>query len=148
MGYQESIMFCDDKQQLERLCKVLNSAMPEFIDDVTVFAIGQLKKRGKIDIWDKKHYYYIPKGTYFVWWGGERHPFQSGDCIKEHMIDNFGADYTDWLCVFCEYIDNIDKFLENIDQDRKDEVQENEHISIIELETDKPISEYVIKKLE
>ena len=148
MGYQVSIMFCDDKQQLERLCKVLNSAMPEFVDDVTVFAIGKLKKREKVDIWYENRYYYIPKGTYFVWWGGERHPFQSGDCIKQHMIDNFGADYTDWYCVFYEYLVNRYEFLEDIDQEKKNQVQENKRVSIIELTHDKPISENVIKKLK
>jgi len=149
MGYQESIMFCENKQQLERLCRVLNSAKPEFEEWVDVYAIGILKKPADIfDYFTGECEYVFPKGTHFVWWGGDRHPFQSGDCIKEHMIDNFGKNYTNWCCVFCEYIDNIDKFLENIEQDHKGEVQESEYISIIELESDKPISEDIIKKLE
>lgn len=44
MGYQESMLFCDNKKELKKLCRVLNSAKPEFEDYVDIYAIGKLKK--------------------------------------------------------------------------------------------------------
>ena len=91
--------------------------------------------------------FYFPKGTCFVWWGGERHPFQSDDCLEEHMNNEFAPDYTSWYCVFCEYIDDIHKFLKDIDQKDIGNLQENEFISIVEVPSEHFIKESYISKL-
>ncbi len=148
MGYQESMLFCKNKQELKKLCRVLNSAKPKFEDYVDVYAIGKLKKPvGICDLLTGECEFYFPEGTCFVWWGGERHPYQSDRCIEEHMNNVFRRGYTYWHCVFCEYIDDMQKFVNDIDQKNKGNLQENEFISLVELPSEHFIKESYISKL-
>lgn len=148
MGYQESMLFCDNKKELKKLCRVLNSAKSDFENYVNVYAIGKLKESfGFKHPFVKDCHCIFPKGTCFVWWGGERHPYQSGDCIKEHMNNMFSPDYTSWSCFFCEYIGDMHKFTKDIDPKDKGNLQENEFISIVEVPSEHFIKESYISKL-
>lgn len=148
MGYQESMLFCDNKQELKKLCRVLNSAKPEFEDYVGVYAIGKLKKPiGIRDIFKGECEFYFPKGTYFVWWGGERYPYQGDNALTEYMHKKFGPNYTSWIPVFCEYIEDIRDFIKDIDQKNTGVRQENELVSIYELSSGQKIKQDYIMKL-
>ena len=148
MGYQESMLFCDNKKELKKLCRVQNSPKPDFEDYVDVYAIGKLKESfGFKHPFVKDCHCIFPKGTCFVWWGGERHPYQSGDCIKEHMNNMFSPDYTSWSCFFCEYIGDMHRFTKDIDLKDKGNLQENEFISIVEVPSEHFIKESYISKL-
>ena len=148
MGYQESLLFCENKRELKKLCRVLNSARPEFEDHMDVYSIGKLKEKLGIDnIFTGECEFYFPKGTYFVLWGGERYPYQGDNALEEHMSNTFGADYASWECVFIEYVDGMYKFTENINQKETGVLQENEYISVIEIAERHVIEKEYIMKL-
>ena len=115
---------------------------------MNVYAIGKLKESfGFKHPFVKDCHCIFPKGTCFIWWGGERHPYQSGDCIKEHMNNMFSPDYTSWSCFFCEYIGDMHRFTKDIDPKDKGNLQENEFISIVEVPSEHFIKESYISKL-
>ncbi len=147
MGYQESIMFCKNKSDLKNLCRVLNYAKSDMEDYVEVYAVGKIKNDEKAYCCFCDDYHCIPKNSYFVWWGGERHPYQSGNALTEYMLLGFGENYTEWYLSYCENIYNINHFLKNIDIENKGELQENKHLYIIELDSSQPIRKDVIAKL-
>ena len=85
MGYQENILVCSNKQNFNKLCNKLNSNRQGLKDHVDVFAIAKLKSDLNIvNDYCREENCTIPACSYFVWWGGERHPYQSGLYMDEH----------------------------------------------------------------
>lgn len=149
MGYQESFLFCEDRDTMNKLCKALNTVKPELDDYVTVFAVGKMKKRvGLLDCFTRRCHYYLNKDLYFVWWGGERHPYQSG-CYEELL--ELGAEwpYTGrWYCIFCEYIANMKAILRGIDTSTGGVLQENDRIRIFGIPRNEDIREEYIQIID
>lgn len=149
MGYQESLLICESRDIFNQLCRSLNTAKPYLEDNVSVFAIGQLKKRiGLADFFTGKCNQYLPKGTYFIWWGGERHPYQSGWYQELYKIDAGWPRVNQWSCVFCDYIANMDAFLRNIDTSKSGILQENDRIRIFEIPENGIIRQEYTQKIE
>lgn len=148
MGHQESLLVCRNRETFTQFCKALNTAMPEFEDIVSVYAIGKLKKRvGLVDFFTGKCFEFLPKGAYFVWWGGER--WYQTECYRE--LPAIDADWPEpylWECVFCDYIANMNTFLADIDTSKTGELQENERICIFEIPDDENIREEYIQIID
>ena len=54
MGYQESMLVCNTKENFEKLCKKLNASKTELSDFVSVYAIGKTKATLMLsDPWDE-----------------------------------------------------------------------------------------------
>ena len=90
MGYQESFLFCKTKKDVMNLCRVLNKAQEELDSyGVYAFAVGKYKKPLHISIpfVDSESREFSKKG-YFVWWGGERHPIQSGNWLYDYISEH------------------------------------------------------------
>ena len=149
MGYQESFLFCEDRDTMNKLCNALNTVKPELEDYVTVFAVGKLKRRiGLRDFFTGRCDYYLRKDIYFIWWGGERHPYQSG-CYQELLELKADWPYTGrWYCVFCEYIANMKAFLNGIDTGKHGVLQENDRIRIFEIPRDENIRQEYIQRID
>lgn len=149
MGYQESLLICKDRETFNKLCNSLNTVKRELDDYVTVYAIGKLKKRiGLRDYFSTRCDEYLPKDTYFVWWGGERHPYQSG-WYQELLALKADWPYVGrWYCVFCDYIANMKAFLGGIDTNKKGAIQENDRISIFEIPNDEIIRQEFVRAIE
>ena len=149
MGYQESILVCTNKKNFDKLCRTLNSAKPQLDDYVTVFAIAKLKANLNIvNTFYPEANCTIPNGSYFVWWGGERHPFQSGFRMDKDEKKVFNPQTPIWHCIFCEYIANMDELLDGIDlNDTKGVCQENDTVCLFELPDDDSIKDEYIKAI-
>ena len=149
MGYQESILVCDNKKNFNKLCKALNTAKSELDDYVTVCAIGKLKSSLRVeDDFFPDENFEIPDGSYFVWWAGDRHPFQSGCHMDWDEIKVFMPVTSNWYCVFCEDIANMDELLDDIDvNDIKGVCQENDTVRLFELPYDDIIKDEYIKAI-
>lgn len=144
MGYQESFLVCKNKNDFEQLCSKLNSAKSQIEDYVTVFSVGKFKK--KISLSGSGS---ISANSYFVWWGGERHPYQSGINITTDETTALNLSSNLWRCVFCEYVTNLDVMLNGIDLDEKKGVlQENDFLCIFELPENDIIQEEYLKRIE
>ena len=151
MGYQESMLVCNTKENFEKLCKKLNASKAELSDFVSVYAIGKTKATLMLsDPWDEhSNMGFIPAGSYFVWWGGERHPFQSGRSLTKEEKRMFNPDSPYWRCVFCEYIKEMHEVVCDMDLDNSDGiVQENKMIRLCEIPSDDLIKDEYIQLLE
>ena len=152
MGYQESILVCYNKKDFKKLCTKLNASKKELEDYVDVFAIGRFKK--KIDLsWPFEEFEpagFIPAETYFVWWGGERHPFQSGWGLTREDMKIFNPNNPSWECVFCEYVFPHDASgpLTNIDFNKHGVLQQNEYMQLFEIPHGENIKADYIKQLD
>ena len=151
MGYQESMLVCNTKENFEKLCKKLNASRNKLDDFVTVFAIGKTKTDIPLSApwWGCADFGCIPAESYFVWWGGERHPFQSGQGLlaKEKRIFNPDSPY--WRCVFCEYIKEMHEVVCDMDFDNSDGIiQENKMVRLCEVPSDDLIKDEYIQLLE
>lgn len=151
MGYQESILVCQNKKDFDKLCKALNNVKPKLEDNVNVYAIGRLKQTIDLldpTVFEPKRCGYISAGTYFVWWGGERHPFQS--CLartqdEARILQKLLA--AEWDCIFCDYIADIEDLLFGIDTQKKGLLQENDITYLFELPDNDVIREEYVKMI-
>ena len=150
MGYQESFLFCKTKKDVMNLCRVLNKAQEELDSyGVYAFAVGKYKKPLHITnpFCDAVSREFSQKG-YFVWWGGERHPIQSGDWLYAYISEHFGDGYVPFFqCIFAEYIEEIEEILKGIDQNKHGVIQSNDYVDILNLPEDCLIDLTVIKSL-
>lgn len=152
MGYQESLLFCEDIEALTKLCTLLNKAA---LDDskeglhfigLEVLEVGRLKKTVTVvDPFCGDNQTWLA-GSYFVWWGGERHP-QSGDWIWDYMDKHFEPSYCSCWCVFAEYIPPVREMLDGIKADCPGEIQENEWIRTFHPDERGQINLELIEKL-
>ena len=143
MGYQESFLVCKNRNDFEQLCKKLNSAKAQIEDYVTVFSVGKFKKKIKLLGGS------LSANSYFVWWGGERHPYQSGVNMTTDEKTTFNPLSKSWRCVFCEHVTDLDVLLNGIDLDEKKGVlQKNDFLCIFELPENDIIQEEYLKKVE
>ena len=143
MGYQESVFVCENKKNFEKLCSVLNSEKSHLDDYVTVFAIARLK--ASLHITDSKTI--IPPGSYFVWLGGERHPFQSGSPAGWCELNGLHPQTPYWNCISCERIANMDELLCGIDLNEDGIRQENAIVCLFELPEGDSIKDEYIKEI-
>lgn len=148
MGYQESLVFCDSKQNFIKLCKKLNSSKGILEEYVNVYAIGKLKEPVGVRNWlTEECDYYYPEGTYFVWWGGDRHPYQSGARTPEEKRV-FTSTTSSWQCVFYENLDNLDTLASGLDARKKGVCQENNRIRLFEIPYGNSIQEDYVEAIE
>lgn len=148
MGYQESFLFCKTKKDVTNLCRVLNKAQDE-LDDYGVYAFAVMKYKKPIYIsnfYDDSVREHSKKG-YCVWWGGERHPIQSGMWLQDYMIENFNVEYATFHCIFCDYIDDMDELLSDVDQSKIGVIQKTDFVDILCLSGNEKISIDLVKKL-
>lgn len=148
MGYQESFLFCKTKKDMVNLCRVLNHAHEELdAYGVYPYCVGKYKQPIHFsNFFDNTVREHSKKG-YFVWWGGERHPIQSGDWLYEYMDKHFGYDYAAFHCVFCEYIGEVDDLLNGINQEEYSSIQKNDFVDVVNLSGDAWIDLKLIKGL-
>jgi len=152
MGYQESLLFCQTKRDLINLCRVLNKAQPVLYEDYDVFPAFVGKYKGPLHAtfpWTEEVHWTKSTPGYYVWWGGERHPIQSGDWLEEFMTEHFGPDYALFYCVFCEYIDEADNemLLDGIDLKEHNVVQSNAMGKVIVVHQDRPMDLSIVQQL-
>ena len=151
MGYQESMLFCSNKEKFNKLCKKLNASKAELDDFVSVYAIGKTKASLTLfNPWSpNEEFGSIPANSYFVWWGGERHPFQSGCGLSNEEKEVFNVNSPYWYCVFCEYIKQIDELVHNMNLDNANgSLQENKIIRLFELPDGDSIKDEYVQLLE
>ncbi len=151
MGYQESILTCYNKRDFKKLCTRLNSSKKHLEDWVEVYAIGRFDKDMKLSCpFTSESMGVISAGTYFVWWGGERHPFQSGLFRTREEARIFNTNNSSWECVFIEYVFLRDKSgpLENLDFEKKAILQHNDYMRLFEIPDEEIIKEEYIEQLE
>lgn len=133
MGHQESLLFCDTKKDMIRLCKLLNKAAADSSENgleyagLSIYEVARLKK----DV------------TAQLPWL-ERGP-QIGD-------DFLNARYTGqtpyWNTIFAECIvPQADELLIGIEGGRPGDIQENEWIRTFHPEKDNQISLDLIEQL-
>lgn len=154
MGHQESLLFCDGKEQLTKLCTLLNKAAKDDSKEgfdyigLDVYEVGCLKKIVVISepLCEEKQTWLA--GSCFVWWGGERAP-QSNDWLWDYMEEHFGQGYCTCWCVFAEYIPPVreNKMLAGIEEGRPGEIQENKWIRTFHPGKDGQIDLSLIEKL-
>ena len=134
MGYQESLLLCSKKEDFVKLCEKLNVAKSDLNDyGVSVFAVGKLKGANSPSpsVKTKNGSGIGPVDLYFVWWGGERHPFQSGCGLVDEDRAVFDPDLLNFETVFCEDMP-MKKMLSDIDlQNKSGVLQENSLIYLI-----------------
>lgn len=148
MGYQESFLFCKTKKDVTNLCRVLNKAQDELdAYGVYPFFVGKYNKPIHINNFFNDDIHEHSKKGYFVWWGGERHPIQSGDWLYDFMCENFGYDYAAFHCIFVEYVEEVDAMLSDIDQRKTDVIQKNDFSDMVVLKESELIDLNLIKKL-
>lgn len=149
MGYQESLLLCNTKKDLKNLCLVLNHAKEELSDFVSPFGVGRFNKvTHMVNPFCPGAVGYTPAGSYFVWWGGERHPIQSGDWLQEYMEEHFSPDYSNFCCVFCEYIKEMSKMIKDIDQSIEDSIQHNKIVDMFMVGENADIDMSLVEQLE
>ena len=136
MGYQESMLVCKKKRGFIKLCKKLNSIREDISDFIDVFSIGIVKK----DLLTSNGV--IKANSYFVWIGGERHPFQSSGTLV------FKPNTIHYSCICCDNIINLKEELYGLDLKlKKGELQENQFFSLLELPIGNTINEESLQKL-
>ncbi len=152
MGHQESLLFCDDSEELTKLCTLLNKAALDNSEEgldyfgLDVYEIGRLKKtvnsaepfNGEKQTW--------LQGSYFVWWGGERYP-QTSEWLWNYMKEHFEPGYCTCWCVLAEYIPHLREALTGREEGRPGEIQENEWIRNFHPDKDGQIDLSLIEKL-
>ena len=80
MGHQESLLFCDSKSDMLRLCKLLNRAASDSsargleYAGLDIFEVARLKQTVKTKLPGEEKGPIFTAGCYAVWWGGERAP--------------------------------------------------------------------------
>lgn len=129
MGHQESLLFCDTKKDMIRLCKLLNRAALDTSEKgmeyagLDIYEVARLKK--DVTTWYPGHESSptFPKGCYFVWWGGERGP-QTAD---EFLLTRFRGSYPYWNTIFTDYLSvSPTELLIGIEKGHSKQLQENE----------------------
>ena len=134
MGYQESLLTCKDEHIFKELCYALNTIKPDIsgIDGVTVYALGKVKT--PVLVSSRKFYegwsFNFEEGTFFVLWGGNRHPCQDQDWLAENLYGRFGISCE---CTYIEYIDDMDAFTDGIKFEYTGSIQENDSIYYFEI---------------
>ena len=157
MGHQESLMFCDTKQDLIRLCKLLNTAAADPSERgleyacLDIFEIARLKKDVTtwIPSWTAPgpvEDAIYPKGCYFVWWGGDRAPQRDDEFLLSH---DHGVREVCWDTVFAEYLSSppATELLKDIEEGHPMELQENEWIRTFHPNEDNYIPLELIEQL-
>jgi len=129
MGHQESLLFCDTKKDMIRLCKLLNRAALDTSEKgmeyagLDIYEVARLKKDGTTRYPGRESGPIFPKGCYFVWWGGERGP-QTAD---EFLLTRFRGSYPYWNTIFTDYLSvSPAELLIGIEKGQSKQLQENE----------------------
>lgn len=153
MGDQESLLFCDKKSDMLRLCKLLNHAASDQSDcgmkyvGLDIFEVACLKKEVRAMFPFQDEGPIFPKGAYFVWWGGERAP----QTCDEYLLSlsrqpNNRAPY--WKTIFAEYlVPNAVELLDGIVEGKSGIIQENEWIRTFHPDSDNQISLDLVEQL-
>ncbi len=151
MGYQESVMFCDTKRDMIRLCKLLNKAAADTSENgleavgLNIFEVARLKQdvTARTPGMDKGPIF--PKGCYLAWLGGERGPQASEDYLFLHSVN---LQYPYWYTIFVEYLaPSASELLSGIKEGGSGEFQENDWIRTFHPEKDNRISLDLIEQL-
>lgn len=132
VGHQESLMFCDEKRNMIRLCNLLNKAAADTSErgmeyvGLAIYEIARLKKDVVVFNPLRKEGPIFPKGSYFIWWGGEQGPQAQDEFLisRAHRRMDW-IPY--WYTVYAEYVPAT-KMLEGIKEGIAGAIQENEWI--------------------
>lgn len=150
MGHQESLLFCSSKKDMIRLCKLLNKAAADPTErglefaELDIYEVARLKRDVKALLPGRDRGPTFPKGSYFIWWGGER-ASQSED---EFLLTRFSGRIPYWETIFAEYIvPNADELLTGIKESRPEGLQENDWIRTIHPDENNQISLELIDQL-
>ncbi len=150
MGYQESLLFCDTKQDMLRLCKLLNKAAADTSENglehvgLSIYEVARLKRDVTAQLPWQERGPIFPKGCYFIWWGGERSP-QTED---EYLDSRYTGRIPYWNTIFAEYIvPQATELLRGIEEGHSGDIQENEWIRTFHPEKDNQILLELIEQL-
>lgn len=146
MGYQESFIFCKNKSDLIKLCKVLNDNFEEMSDFVITNMVCRYKKPIHSAFCE---YESFSKKGYFVYWMGERHPIQSGSWLEDKLNES-SCNFSEFpFSVYCENIAEVDDMFENWEKWREDDENsyQNDLVDILLLNPDEKIDLKRVKGL-
>ena len=150
MGHQESMLFCDTKKDMIRLCKLINRAAADPSEKgleyagLDIYEVARLKQDVTAQLPWQERGPIFPKDCYFIWWGGERGP-QTGD---EFLDSRYRGQIPYWSTIFIEYIvPPPDQLLCGIEEGRPGDLQENEWIRTFHPDEDNRISLELIEQL-
>lgn len=155
MGFQASMMFCENKRDVRRLCNLLNKAAADEKNGLEawgmdIFSVSRLKKdlvcaEPYWNLWE----YIIPKGSYFVWWGGERGAQRDDNFLKNRA--HRGDEWTPyWDTVYNDYIpweEMLTGVVEDYSKGAPGKVHENDWMRVFFPEDDNLISMDLIDQL-
>lgn len=143
-------MFCNSKRDMIRLCKLLNKAAADPSErglefaELDIYEVARLKRDVKALFPGRDNGPVFPKGSYFIWWGGERAP-QTQD---EFLLTRFSGLSPYWKTVFAEYITpDARELLVGIKESRPEGFQENDWIRTFHPDEDNQISLDLIDQL-
>lgn len=150
MGYQESLLFCDTKKDMIRLCKLLNKAAADPSENgleyagLSIYEVARLKRDVTARLPGQENGPISPKGCYFIWWGGER-----GPQTEDELLDSrYTGQIPYWNTIFAEYIvPHAAELLSGIEEGSAKGIQENEWIRTFHPGEDGQISLEPIEQL-
>lgn len=150
MGHQESLLFCDTKKDMIRLCKLLNKAAADTSENgleyvgLSIYEVARLKQDVTVQLPWQERSPIFPKDCYFIWWGGERGP-QTRD---EYLDSRYTGQMPYWNTIFVEYIGSqADELLKGIKEGHPGDLQENDWIRTFHPGKDNLISLELIDQL-
>ena len=146
MGYQESFIFCKNKSDLVKLCKVLNDNFEEMSDFVITNMVCRYKKPIHSAFYE--HEAFSKKG-YFAYWVGERHLIQSGSWLEDKLNESSYNFTEPPFSVYCENIAEVDDMFENWEKWREEDENsyQNDLVDILLLNPDEKIDLKRVKGL-
>ena len=151
MGHQESLMFCDTKKDMIRLCKLLNKVAADTSENgleyagLDIYEVARLKQDVTAQLPLQECGPIFPKGCYFIWWGGERYPQEDDDFLFAHTSKLL---FPYWNTIFVEYIvPQATELLRGIEEGRPGDLQENAWIRTFHPDKDNQISLELIDQL-
>ena len=160
----DSLLLCEDKEELTKLCTLLNKAALDDSEEglkgvgLKVLAIGRLEKSvvAKVNAgpeYDEEGQQGWPADNFFVWWDGKVGP-QEEHWIWDYMVKHFEPGYCTCWPTYVEFISSVRPsglrgrdMLVGMKDGRPGEDRENEWVKVFYPSEDGQIDLSLIEKL-